>query len=357
MKDIIVKNKIIGDGHPVFIIAEMAWSHDGSVENAKKIIRGAADAGADAISLHITSLKDYMVTDYGCSVGQTVSAGKEKEKIYDYLDRINLKASDWEELFPYARKSGLAVCAMPNDIKSLRLCEKLHPDMYVIASSCFVEDNLVTEVAKQRRPVILRIGGATLGEIENTVNSIRRQGTEDIILLHGIQLYPTKTEDTQLRLLPSLKAIFGLPVGLADHIDAESKLALVIPLIAIPMGATVIEKHITHDRNLKGEDIEAALNPDEFKNFVEYIREAEKALGTPYFGAFSQGVLKYRAVSRKRLVASRRIKKGEKLVEDNIAFKRADEGIYPDESKTIIGRKVTKDVAEDEPITWDKLII
>jgi len=357
MKDIIVKNKIIGDGHPVFIIAEMAWSHDGSVENAKKIIRGAADAGADAISLHITSLKDYMVTDYGCSAGQTVSAGKEKEKIYDYLNRINLKDSDWEELFPYAKKSGLAVCVMPNDIKSLRLCEKLHSDMYVIASSCFVEEDLVSEVAKQRKPVILRIGGASLGEIENTVNLIKKCGVEDIILLHGIQLYPTRIQDTQLKLINSLRGIFGLPVGLADHIDAESELALIIPLIAIPIGASVIEKHMTHDRSLKGEDIEAALNPDEFKKFVGYIREAEKSLGSPYFGDFSEVVLKYRQVSRKRTVASTSIKKGEKITKHNIAFKRADEGIYPDESKSIIGRKVTKDVAEDEPITWDKLII
>jgi sialic acid synthase SpsE len=356
MREVKLGNKVLGDGHPTYIIAEMAWSHDGSVEKAQKIIRGAADAGADAISVHITSLKDYMVPDYGCSAGQTVSAGKEQEKIYDYLNRINLKNSDWEEVFPYAKKSGLAVCSMPNDIKSLRLCEKLKPDMYVIASSCFVEENLVSEVAKQGKPVILRIGGATLGEIENTISLIRGQGTEDIILLHGIQLYPTKTEDTQLRLLPSLKAIFGLPIGLADHVDAESELALVIPLIGIPMGAVVIEKHITHDRSLKGEDIEAALNPDEFKKFVGYIREAEKALGTPYFGGFSKGVLKYRTVSRKRVVCSRKINKGEKITVDDIAFKRADEGIYPDEIKYMIGRTVNRDIAENVPITWDKLL-
>lgn len=356
MKQVKLGNRVIGDGHPAFIIAEMAWSHDGSVENAKKIIKGATDAGADAISVHITSMKDCMVKNYGCLAGQTLSAGKEKGNIYDYLDRINLKDSDWEGLFSYAKSFGLAICVVPSDIQALRLCEKLNPDIYVIGSACFVEENLVSEVAKQKKPVILRIGGASLGEIANTVNLIKKWGTDDIVLLHGIQLYPTKIEDTHLKLIPSLKAIFGLPVGLAEHIDAESELALIIPLIAIPMGATVIEKHITHDRNLKGEDIEAALNPDEFKKFVEYIREAERALGTSYFRDFSEAELKYREVSRKRTVASKKINKDEKITKDNIAFKRADEGIYPDESRFIIGRTASQGIEENEAITWDKLL-
>jgi len=297
-----------------------------------------------------------MVKDYGCSAGQTVSAGKEKERIYDYLHRINIKDSDWVAIFSCARSASLAICAMPNDMRSLRSCQKLNPDMYVIASSCFVEENLVSEVARQKKPVILRIGGATLGEVENTVNLIKKCGTEDIILLHGIQLYPTKLEDTHLRLIPSLKGIFGLHVGLADHIDAESELARIIPLLAIPLGATVIEKHITHDRSLKGEDIEAALNPDEFKRFVEYVREAEKSLGASSYAEPSGGVLRYRAVSRKRVVASKKIGKGEKITRNDIAFKRADEGIYPDEIGFVVDRAVNQDIEEDKPITWDKLL-
>jgi sialic acid synthase SpsE len=356
MKDIILKDRVIGDDQRTFIIAEMAWSHDGSVENARKIVKGAADAGADAISLHITSLKDYMVRDYGCSAGQTVSAGKEKERIYDYLNRINIKDSDWEAMFSYARSIRLAICAMPNDMQSLRLCQKLNPDMYVVASSCFVEEDLVSEVARQKRPVILRIGGATLGEIENTINLIKKCGAEDIVLLHGIQLYPTKLQDTHLKLIPSLRAIFGVHVGLADHIDAESELALIIPLLAISLGATVIEKHITHDRSLRGEDVEAALNPDEFRKFVEYVREAEKSLGASSYAEPSGGVLRYRAVSRKRVVASKKIGKGEKITKDDVAFKRADEGLYPDEIRFIVDRRVNQDVEEDKPITWDKLL-
>jgi len=356
MRQVKLGNKVIGNGQPAFIIAEMAWAHDGLVEKAKKIVKGAADAGADAISLHITSIKDYMVKDYGCSAGQTLSVGKRKENIYNYLDRINLKNSDWEELFSYAKSLGLVICVMPNDIQSLRLCEKLGADSYVIAAACFVEENLVSEVAKQKKPMILRIGGATLGEIESTVNLIREQGTEDMILLHGFQLYPTKIEDTQLRLIPSLKTVWGLPVGLADHMDAESSMAVVVPLVALAFGANVIEKHITHDRKLRGEDFVSALNPDEFKKLVEYVREIEKSFGSPAIEPLSEGELSYRQVSRKRTVATRLIRKGERITQEDMALKRADDGIYPDETGLIIGRTASRDIKENAPITWDKIL-
>lgn len=355
MHQVKLGNKLIGNGYPVYIVAEMAWAHDGSLDKAKKIVLGASKAGADAISVHITSLKDYMVRDYGRSAQQTLSVGKRKEDIYDYLGRISIKNSEWEELFSYAKGLGLAVCAMPNDIPSLRLCEKLDPDSYVIAAACFVEENLVSEVAKKKRPVILRIGGATLGEIENVINLIRAQGVEDIILLHGFQLYPTKIEDTNLRLIPSLKAIFGFPVGLADHIDAVSPLSMIVPLVSLGFGANAVEKHITHDRALKGEDYVSALNDDEFKRLVEYIREVEKSFGSPAIKPLSEGELRYRQVSRKRTVAGRPIRKGTKITREDITFKRADGGVYPDEVKSIIGRTAAMDIKPDEPITWDKI--
>lgn len=349
-------NRVVGDGQPAFVIAEMAWSHDGSLAKAKKIVKGTSDAGADAISVHITSIKDYMVKAYGSAAGQTLSAGKEQEIIYDYLNRVNLKDNDWKQLFTYTKGLGVAICAMPNDLQSLKLCQRLAPDAYVIAAACFVEENLVIEVARQKKPVILRIGGATLGEIEATANRIREQGNEDIILLHGFQSYPTKIENTRLRLIPSLKALFGLPVGLADHIDAESHLAMVVPLVALGFGANVIEKHITHDRSLKGEDFESALNPADLKKLVSDIREIEKSLGSTAFGPLSAEEVRYRRVSRKRTVATRLIKKGEKITEKDFAFKRTDDGIYPDEGKFIIGRTASEDIKEDAPLTWDKLL-
>jgi sialic acid synthase SpsE len=356
MQQVKLGKKIVGDGQPAWVVAEMAWSHDGSVEKAKKIIKGAADAGADAISVHITSMKDYMLRDYGSVAGQTLSAGKEREVIYDYLDRINLKDNDWQELFAYAKSLGLAICVMPNDIRSLKFTQGLGPDAYVIATACFVEENLVTEIAKKKKPVILRIGGAILAEIESTIGIIRENGVEDIVLLHGFQSYPTKIGDTRLKLIPTLKETFGLPVGLADHIDGDSPLAQIVPLAALAFGANVIEKHVTHDRKVRGEDFESALNPEELKTLVENIREIEKSFGSPAIRTLSSEELRYRRVSRKRTVTAKPIKKGQKIAMTDFVFKRADDGIYPDEIRFVIGRTASVDIKEDSPITWDKIL-
>jgi sialic acid synthase SpsE len=163
-------------------------------------------------------------------------------------------------------------------------------------------------------------------------------------------LYPTKTEDINLKLTPYLSKIFGLPIGLADHIDGESDLALLLPLLSIPFGARVIEKHLTYDRSKKGEDYESALDAPDFKKFVGYIRQAEKSLGSSFFRKLSQAEIKYRELSRKRVVAAMAIEKGEKMTREKIIFKRATEGIYPNEIRRIVGKKAIINIEEDSPI-------
>lgn len=338
-----------------FIIAEMAWAHEGSVDIAKTIIKGAADAGADAISVHITNMPAYMVQNYKSLSGQTLSEGREDVNIYNYQDKINIKDKDWGPLFSYARKFKLKVCAMTNDLPSLALCQKLKPEMYAIHASCFLEEDLIRSVGRQGNPVVLRIGGATLGEIEWVVHLLKEEGAGEIILLHGIQLYPTTIEGHHLNLIPSLKSIFDLTVGVADHVDANAPFALIMPLLAIPLGAKVIEKHITHDRTLKGEDSESALNPDEFKTFVEYVRASEKALGTSHFRKLSQAEIIYRGVSRKKTVAAKNLKKGETIKKSSFTAKRSDEGMPPNETPLIIGKKANRNIKKDEGITWEKI--
>lgn len=338
-----------------FIIAEMAWAHDGSLEKAKKIAKAASDAGADAVGIHITSMPDYMVKRYGSNAGQTLSAGNESVCVYDYLVKINLKKEEWAAFFSYTKKLGLKIAVMPNDRPSLKFSSALKPDIYVIAAACFTEEDFVALVAKEKKPVVLRIGGATLGEIENTVRILQKGGATNITLLHGIQLYPTHVADTHVNLLSSLRAIFGLPVGIADHVDAKSDLALVIPLLAIPLGVSMIEKHLTHDRSLKGEDIEAALNPDEFATFVRYVRACEEALGENSFREFSKGELTYRNVSRKKIVAAKILKKGEVMERTSFTFKRSDIGLPAGEAKHLIGKKAKRAIAKDEGITWENI--
>lgn len=355
MEYIRTRNREIGPGNPTYVIAEMAWSHDGSFEKASFIIQETAKANADAISIHITSLPDYMVPHYGGGKGR-VSAGKEEHNIYRYLEEINLTFEDWARLIPMAKEFGLDVCVMCNDWPSFEFVQDYDPEMYVISAASFVEEDFVRVMARAKKPMLLRVGGALLGEIEKVIFWAREEGNSQIILLFGFQNYPTSIGNTHLAFLKTLKEAFGLQVGLADHLDADDDMALVLPLLAIPYGATVIEKHITHDRGLKGEDFESALNPDELKKLVYYIRQTEKAAGSSHIQHFYEAMEAYRNISRKRIVAACPIQEGEVISRQKITFKRSDWGMTPDEMRYVVGRKVKKSIGFNEPITLETLL-
>lgn len=354
MKVVRVGDKKIGDSDPTFIIAEMAWSHDGSVEKAKKIIDSAADAGADAICFHLTSMDDYMVPHYRTGKGR-VSAGKETLPIYEYLSRINLTPAAWAEVFPHARKNRLLIFAMCNDLSSVSLAFDLKTDAYVVSPASLAEESIVREVARKGKSVFLRVGGATMKEVGRAISWIKREGNEDIVLIYGFQSYPTKLEEMHLKFIPTLKQKFQVPIGFADHTDGGSELALVIPLVALAFGVNVIEKHLTHDRSLKGEDFESALDPPVFKKFVLDLREIEKAFGSHNIRPLSKAELEYREIARKRTVAARDIERGEKITRDKLAFKRSDEGIFPDEIGRVLGKVAFKRIKKNDPITSEKV--
>ncbi|MBV1900396.1 MAG: N-acetylneuraminate synthase family protein [Kordiimonadaceae bacterium] len=331
-----------------YIIAEMAFSHDGSEIRALEIVEGAAASGANAISIHTTDMPSYMVQHYGSGPGR-VSAGKDTQPIYDYLVEINPSQEVWERVVARVKSLGLDLVIMPNDSPSLAFSETLAPTAYVLSAAAFVDVPFVEELAGKGRPVYLRVGGATLGEIADAIALLRQHGAEDLTLLFGHQNYPTDVADTDLMFLACLKETFGLPVGLADHIDADDELATILPLMALPIGATVIEKHLTYDRSQKGEDHESALNPSELKTFIQRVRAAEVALGHRYADAL-QTSGEYRLVSRKRLVAARDLPKGHVLTEENLIAKRADEGACPSERMALIGQALAVDLSADQGV-------
>lgn len=339
----------IGHGSPVCIIAELAWAHDGDVEKAIRIARGAATAGADAFSIHVTQVPAYMAAHYG-NAG-TVSAGKPATAIYDYLHKINLGRDAVAKLVDATRASGLAVCLMPNDAPSLTFSRALQPDAFVLSPACFVEEDFVDAVGASRVPVILRIGGATLGEIESTVARLRAAGASDLLLLHGFQTYPTRLEETSLRAIPTLERTFACAVGLADHLDGGDPLALTIPALAIGTGAVALEKHITWDRAEQGEDFESALDPSRFAEFVRYVRQAETAYGRDGLPEFTPDVLRYRQIVRKRVVAAADLPAGTYIEPAHLVCKRSDEGASPTERPQLIGRRLKVAVGRDQPVT------
>jgi sialic acid synthase SpsE len=354
MNDIALGNKSIGDNHPAFIIAEMAWAHDGSPSKARKIVDAAIRAGANAINLHFTSMPDYMVPHYGNGPGR-ISAGRQEKSIYSYLENINLTEQVCRALTQYAREYGLAVTIMPNDIPSVTLAAGMQPDALVVGAASFADERMLRALARCGRPLLLRTGGASLGEIERTVFLLRAMGVKDLVLIHGFQSYPTKLEEVNLRFITTLRQMFGLHVGFEDHTDAGDPLALVISLLALPFGARVLGKHLTHDRSERGEDFESSLDPGDFTKFVRWVRECEKTLGSEQVRPFSTDELNYRQVVRKRMVAMQLIRHGEKLDPEAVTFKRADEGIHPDEAQFAFRRAASVDIQPNEPITWEKL--
>jgi sialic acid synthase SpsE len=338
------------------IIAELAWGHDGKIDQAIELMKKAKESGADSFSIHLTDLPNYMVTYYGNGEGK-VSAGREDLEVYKYLEDINPTNEQWENLAEVAKEINIELCVMPNDIQSLEFSEaKLNPEYYVVSPACFAELDMVEAIAKTGKKTLFRIGGSYLAEIEKVVNIFRANGNNNIILLHGFQNYPTKLEETDMSLLGTLKNTFNVEVGLADHIDGGDKLAKIIPMLALPYGATYIEKHITLNREDKSEDFESALNPADFKEFVENIRSSEIALGTPYFKDLNEATLRYRQIVRKRLVAAVEIKEGEIITAEKIIAKRCDVGLTPDNKELIIGRVAKKDIIKDEALMVEKFI-
>jgi sialic acid synthase SpsE len=335
------------------IVAEMAWAHDGSLDKAINIMRGAKAAGADFIGIHLTDMPTYMVRHYGSGAGR-VSAGKEHVALYEYLERINLSQDDWRVFNEAAQGEGIGLCVMPNDLASLKFAEAdLHPECYALTAAAFVEPGFVEAIARCGRTTLFRIGGATLGEIEQAVNQFRMAGAGEIVLLHGFQNYPTKLEDTNIRQLEVLARMFGTPVGLADHIDGADPLARVIPPLSLACGATWIEKHITHDRDERGEDFEAALDPEQFAEFVGNVRAAAVALGVSEWLPLSEAALRYRSVTRKRAVARHDLPAGHVLRQEDIVFKRSDHGVAGDEIALVLGRRLKASVARDDGIGLD----
>ena len=336
------------------MIAEMAYSHDGKRELAEQIARDAAAAGANAVSIHITQMPDYMVRHYGSGPGR-VSAGKETSSIYDYLAGISLSFDDWRAVAATVREVGLDLVIMPNDAPSFAFAKTLDPAALVVPPASFEDREFVEDIGRAGKPVYVRVGGASMGEIEAVINQLRGVGNERITLLYGHQNYPTDIGDTNLMFLRCLRDTFGYPVGIADHIDAEDEFATIMPLMAIPLGITCIEKHLTHDRAKRGEDFESALNRDEFKRLVERVRKAERALGVDHALPLDAASIRYRDTVRKRLVAARDIKAGERLTPDAIVAKRADEGASPALKSAFVGATAAVDLPRDTGIDWSRV--
>ena len=341
MKPLKLGDKLVGDGYPTFVIAEAGSNHNGSLEQAKKLIDVAVEAGADAVKFQIyqaENLYSKYTPEFSYLKGQN---------IYELIKSIETPREWIKELARYCETKNIIFLATPFDFEAVDILDKYVP-AFKIASFEIVDLELLKYAAAKGKPMIISTGMANLSEIEDTINAIKSTGNEDIILLHCNSLYPAPVEIVNLKAIETMRTAFKLPVGFSDH-----TLGIHIPIAAVAMGACVIEKHFTLDRNLPGPDHSFAIEPDELREMVRCIREVEKAKGT---GIKEKSELESEEMyvkARRSIHAKVDIPKGTKITRDMLIIKRPGYGIKPKFIDIVIGKEAKKNIKEDEWITWD----
>ena len=346
MKKIKIGDRLIGEEEPCFIIAEAGVNHNGDVELAKKLIDAAKDAGADAVKFQ-TFLTEEIVTLKGKKASHQDRA-KEKTQ-YEMLKNLELIFDDFHELKKYSENRGIEFISTPYDIKSVEFLNEIGVNRLKVASAELINKPLIEAIAKTQKQIMLSTGMATLGEIERTISMINAFGNRDTVLLHCTTSYPVPYEQVNMDVLGTLKKAFGLPVGYSDH-----TLGIEIPIMAVSLGAKVIEKHFTLDCTMEGPDHFASLEPNELKKMVEAIRNVEKAFGRSKKEITAEEK-KNIFFMRRSIHASEDIKEGEIIKGNNIKITRPFNGIEPWFLDDILGKKIKNNVKKEEPIRWDDI--
>ena len=328
-----------------FIIAEAGVNHNGDINLAKKLIEAAKDAGVDAVKFQTFKAENAVTKNVEKAEYQKETTGTEESQ-YDMLKKLELTEYDFKELADYAKDKDILFISSPFDKESVDLLDEIGVPVYKVASGEITNFPLLKYIAEKGKPIILSTGMATLGEIEDALRVIKEMGVDDVVLLHCVTSYPAKMEDVNLRVLETLRHAFKLPVGFSDH-----TLGTTVPIAAISLGAVVIEKHFTLDKNLPGPDHKASLEPDELEEMVVAIRDVEKALGDGIKRPTKEEE-EIKKVVRRSVVAKIDIPKGTTIAEDMLDVKRPGTGIAPKYIDIIVGKKAKENIKKDEIVTW-----
>lgn len=323
---------LVSNGHPTYIVAEMACSHEGNPALARVIIDGAGRAGAGAIQFQIWTAADVMVpqhSDYALVCG------------------LQISRDEWTALAQYSRERypAMHVIACVYEAASIDFAESLGVDAYKLHTADLSNPDLVRHVARTGRRIDLSVGASTIEEIQAALEWIGDVSSAPVWLMYGYQNFPTRVDDVHLRYLLKLRDLFERRVGYQDHTDAESPAGFWIPAAAIGMGVDVLEKHITHDRSKRGVDHQAALNPEEFAQFVGMARQIEAAMGSGKPRPFSPDEERYRKYSRKTIVAARDLPAGHVLAPGDLQFMRTGElGLSPAEASLLLAKRLVRSI-------------
>jgi N,N'-diacetyllegionaminate synthase len=329
----------------VFIIAEAGVNHNGSLDLAYKLVEAAVEAGADAVKFQ-TFLPEKTVSKFAEKANYQKETTGENESQLEMIKKLALSFDAHKKLLEYCKNKNIKFLSSPFDLDSIDFLNKLRLDTFKIPSGEIINLPYLRKIGSLNKKLIMSTGMANLGEVESALDVLVNSGTKrkNITILHCTTNYPCPYEEVNLKAMLTLKEAFKLPVGYSDH-----TLGIEVPVAAVALGATVIEKHFTLDKNMEGPDHKASLEPDELKKMVKAIRNIETSLGNGIKKP-NKSEIDIMRVARKSIIASKSIKMGEVFTEGNITIKRPGTGIFPMRWEEVIGRKAKKDFEENEII-------
>lgn len=340
-----IGNRKIGGTCNTFIIAELSANHGHDINIVKKSLKAAKDAGADAVKIQTYTADTLTIdcdNDYFKLNTGTIWDGR---TLYDLYSEAYTPWEWHKQIMDYANDLGLIFFSTPFDKTAVDFLEKLNVPVYKVASFEIMDIPLVEYIASKGKPIIISTGVASLSDIEESVAACKRMGNDQIILLKCTSSYPSKIEDANLNTISNMKETFNVEVGLSDH-----TLGITVPVVSIALGAKVIEKHFILDKSIGGPDALFSLEPSEFKQMVDSVREAEKSLGQVDY-SMTQKKKRNRLLGRSLFVV-KDVKAGEFFSEENVKSIRPGYGLNPKHLKDILGKKAKQDIQRGTPVEW-----
>lgn len=329
----------------MFIIAEVGVNHNGSLQLAKKLVDVAVECGVDAVKFQTFKASRLVTKQAKQADYQTENTGKQESQ-FDMLQRLELSEKDHEDLVVYCHQKKIEFMSTPFDLQSIHFLNKLGVKRFKVPSGEITNFPYLQMIGRIGKEIVLSTGMANIGEVEAALDVLIQSGTqrENITILHATTDYPTKMQDVNLRAMKTIEQAFKVSVGYSDH-----TLGIEVPVAAVALGASMIEKHFTLDQNMEGPDHKASLEPDELKAMVKAIRNIEVALGDGIKRP-SKSEEKNMFVARKSLVAACDIEEGDVFSEQNLTVKRPGTGISPMRWNDVIGQLAIKHYKADDLI-------
>jgi N-acetylneuraminate synthase len=331
-----------------YIIAEIGANHNGDMELAKKMIDSAVACGCDAVKFQSWTPQSLIAKEeYNRNQSYDDSAKKHFGSLKEMVEKYYLRDEQHAELKEYCEGKGVDFCSSPFSNKEVDMLVKLDVPFLKIASMDITNIPFLKYAAKTMKPLVVSTGMSTLAEIETAVKTIQAEGNNQLVLLHCISIYPPKDQDIHLRNITMLQQAFDLPIGFSDHSFGAS-----IPLASVVLGACIIEKHFTLDKDLPGWDHEISANPEEMKTICQDSKKIAAALGNT-FRIVSEEEEQKKGKFRRSIVSVRNLEKGHVIAEADLAYKRPGTGIPPNEYNYLVGRKLKEAVTEDFLFNWN----